>query len=174
MAHFAQLNEENVVINIIVVNNATINNLPFPESELVGIEFCKSLYGEDTVWKQTSYNNSFRKNYAGLNFKYYAEFDAFIAPKPPSNPSFILNTQTLQWEPPVPMPRDSVYTWDEEKLSWIEKPKPYESWTLELEPKPGWKAPVPIPEDAFPVTNKLYSWNENLQQWVYIEIERSV
>lgn len=80
MAHFAQLDENNVVINVIVVNNDVIQNLPFPESEPIGVAFCQSLYGADTVWKQTSYNNNFRKYYAGIGFWYDPELDAFIRP----------------------------------------------------------------------------------------------
>lgn len=119
MAHFAQLNEANVVAQVIVVNNATIDNLPFPESEPVGVEFCQSLFGPDTVWKQTSYNASFRKNYAGAGFTYDATLDAFIPTKP--FPSWLLNTTTCQWEPPVPYPDDGkMYYWDEATESWVE------------------------------------------------------
>ena len=70
MAHFAQLDENNTVIQVIVVNNEVINNLEFPASESIGIEFCKSLYGSNTIWKQTSYNNNFRQNFAGIGMRY--------------------------------------------------------------------------------------------------------
>ena len=123
MAHFAHLNEHNLVLNVIVVSNETINNLPFPESEPIGVEFCKSLYGVDTIWKQTSYNASFRKNYAGIGFTYSSELDAFVPPQP--YPSWLLNVQTAQWEPPVPYPQDGkMYYWDESTLSWVEYPTP--------------------------------------------------
>ena len=119
MAHFAQLDSSNTVIQVIVVNNDTIENLPFPDSELIGVPFCQSLFGADTVWKQTSYNASFRKNYAGMGFIYDDVLDAFIAPKP--YPSWLLNTNTAQWEPPVPYPNDGkMYRWDEATLSWVE------------------------------------------------------
>ena len=100
MAHFAQLDENNVVTQVIVINNGVIKNLPFPESEPVGIEFCQSLYGADTVWKQTSYNASFRKNYAGIGSTYNAEFDAFIPAQP--QPECTLDVETFQWHCPFP------------------------------------------------------------------------
>ena len=119
MAHFAELDASNIVTQVVVVNNATIDNLPFPESEPVGVAFCQELYGQDTIWKQTSYNASFRKNYAGIGFTYDPVLDAFIPPKP--YPSWLLNTTTCQWEAPVPYPNDGkVYVWDEATKSWIE------------------------------------------------------
>ena len=121
MAHFAQLNLESLVTQVIVVNNETIDNLPFPESEPVGVTFCQSLYGPDTIWKQTSYTAAYRKNYAGIGYTYDPVLDAFIPPKP--YPSWLLNTTTCQWEPPVPYPTDGKnYVWDEATLSWVEVP----------------------------------------------------
>jgi hypothetical protein len=118
MAHFAQLDVNNIVTEVIVVNNAVIDNLPFPESEPIGVEFCQSLYGVDTVWKQTSYNNNFRKNYAGIGYTYRADIDAFVALQP--YPSWLLNTNTAKWEAPVPYPQDGkTYVWDESSLSWV-------------------------------------------------------
>ena len=123
MAHFAQLNEESIVTQVIVVNNATIDNLPFPESEPVGIAFCQSLYGPDTIWAQTSYNASFRYNYAGIGYTFDVTAQAFIPPKP--YPSWLLNTTIYQWEAPVPYPDDGkMYYWDEATLSWVLKPDP--------------------------------------------------
>jgi len=123
MAHFAQLNEESIVTQVIVVNNATIDNLPFPESEPVGIAFCQSLYGPDTIWAQTSYNASFRYNYAGIGFTFDVTAQAFIPPKP--YPSWLLNTTIYQWEAPVPYPDDGkMYYWDEATLSWVLVPDP--------------------------------------------------
>lgn len=123
MANFAQLNEKYIVTQVIVVNNETIDNLPFPESEPMGVAFCQSLLGPTTNWKQTSYNASFRKNYAGIGFTYDQALDAFIPPKP--YPSWLLNTTTCQWEAPVPYPNDGkTYVWDEATLSWVEVPAP--------------------------------------------------
>lgn len=123
MANFAQLNEKYIVTQVIVVNNETIDNLPFPESEPMGVAFCQSLLGSTTNWKQTSYNASFRKNYAGIGFTYDQALDAFIPPQP--YPSWLLNTVTCQWEAPVPYPNDGKnYKWDEATLSWVEAPAP--------------------------------------------------
>ena len=79
MAHFAQLDEENKVIQVIVVHNNELM-LDGEESETKGIIFCKSLFGEETRWKQTSYNGNFRKNYAGFGYTYDAVLDEFVAP----------------------------------------------------------------------------------------------
>jgi hypothetical protein len=120
MAHFAQLDEANVVIQVIVLGNDVINDLPFPDSEPIGIDFCKFLCGQDTVWKQTSYNNNFRKNYAGIGYTYDSVRDAFIPPKLFS--SWVLNEDSCSWETPTPYPTDGPeYYWDEQTVSWKEK-----------------------------------------------------
>jgi hypothetical protein len=95
MAHFAQLDGSYTVTQVIVINNETIYDLPFPESEPVGVAFCQSLFGDTTVWKQTSYNANFRKNYAGVGYTYDPVLDAFIAPKPAQDCT--LDTTTCQW-----------------------------------------------------------------------------
>lgn len=117
MAHFAQLDENNVVTQVIVVSNndCQINGV---ETEEAGIVFCKSLFGPTTKWKQTSYNGNIRKNYAGIGYTYDAGRDAFIPPQP--FPSWLLNEATCRWEAPVAMPLDGeLYRWDEDTLSWI-------------------------------------------------------
>lgn len=120
MAHFAEIDSENKVLRVIVVSNNEIKNLPFPESELFGVAFCKQLFGENTQWAQTSYNASFRYNYAGIEFT----FDTFAAPNgafipPQPFPSWSLDTQTYNWVPPVPYPIDSeMYYWNEASQSW--------------------------------------------------------
>ena len=80
MAHFAELNEDNVVKQVIVVNNDVVNDLPFPESEPLGVEFCKSLFGQDTRWVQTSINANFRKTYGQVGFFYDSGLDEFVDP----------------------------------------------------------------------------------------------
>ena len=118
MANFAQLDENYIVLQVNVVNNETINDLPFPESEPVGVAFLQSLFGSATIWKQTSYNANFRKNFAGIGYTYDPVLDAFIAPQ--LYPSWLLNTATCQWEAPVPYPDDGgYYVWDEATLSWV-------------------------------------------------------
>ena len=121
MAHFAELDQDNIVLQVIVVGNDSINNLPFPESEPVGIAFCQSLLGPDTRWAQTSYNANFRHNYAGIGYTFDptpSPNGAFIPPKP--YPSWLLDTNTFQWQSPVPYPTDGgIYEWDEETQSWV-------------------------------------------------------
>ena len=79
MAHFARL-ENNIVREVVIINNEVLENKPFPESEPIGIAFCKSLYGEDTEWLQTSYNSNFRGTYAGSGMIYDSELDIFTTP----------------------------------------------------------------------------------------------
>ena len=106
MAHFAQLDANSVVIEVIVINNDVVQNLPFPESEPIGVAFCQSLYGADTAWKQTSYNANFRKNYAGIGYTYNATLDAFISPQPA--PECTLDPVTCQWICPPPVVNEPV------------------------------------------------------------------
>ena len=118
MAHFAQLDENNLVTQVIVVhNNELLDN--GVESEAKGIMFCQSLFGADTRWVQTSYNASIKKNYAGVGYTYDQQRDAFIAPKPFD--SWVLNEDTCNWESPVPYPNDGkTYQWNEATTSWVE------------------------------------------------------
>jgi len=118
MAHFAQLNESNVVTQVIVVHNNELMHEGV-EQEAKGVAFCQSLFGAQTNWKQTSYNGNMRKNYAGIGFNYDVGRDAFIAPQP--HASWMLDEATCQWNAPVPMPQDDkIYRWDEPTVSWIE------------------------------------------------------
>ena len=117
MAHFAQLNEENLVTQVIVVANQDTADQDGVENEAIGIEFCTNLLGGK--WKQTSYNANIRKNYAGVGYKYDKDLDAFIPPQPFA--SWTLNNETAQWEAPTPYPTDDKrYTWNETTTSWDE------------------------------------------------------
>ena len=119
MGYFAKLNDSNIVIDMAGVDNAVMDNLPFPESEPLGIAFLTEWSGGYTNWKQTSYNKSFRKNYAGIGFTYDQNLDAFIPEKP--YPSWLLNINTCQWQAPVPYPNDQKpYIWDEATQSWVQ------------------------------------------------------
>lgn len=116
MAHFAQLNEQNIVTQIIVVANEELleNGV---ESETKGIAFCQSLLGGN--WIQTSYSGKIRKNYAGIGYTYDSQRDAFIPPQPYS--SWTLNEETCKWDSPVSMPIDGkLYQWNEATKNWIE------------------------------------------------------
>lgn len=118
MAHFAQINENNAVLQVIVVNNNDILDENGNESEQKGVEFCQALF-PNTTWKQTSYNAKFRKNYAGIGYSYDPARDAFVPPK--FFASWVLNEETCRWEPPTPRPQDgNLYEWDENSLSWIQ------------------------------------------------------
>ena len=117
MAHFAQLDENNVVLQVIVVNNNDCLDENGNESEAVGVAFCQSLLGGN--WKQTSYNGTICKNYAGIGFTYDSTRDAFIPAKP--YVSWTLNDETCLWNAPTTMPTDDkMYQWDESTTTWIE------------------------------------------------------
>lgn len=114
MAHFAKI-ENNVVTQVIVVDNKNCVDADGVEKEDIGIAFCEGLLGG--TWKQTSYNGKFRKNYAGIGYTYNADIDAFVPPQP--YPSWVLNNNTAQWEAPTPMPKEGMFSWDEENQSWV-------------------------------------------------------
>ena len=115
MAHFAKLDENNVVTQVIVVDNKDTSDASGVEKEHIGAAFCERLFGG--TWKQTSYNGNKRKNYAGVGFTYNADIDAFVPPKPFN--SWVLNAETAQWEAPTAMPDDGqMYSWNEETTSW--------------------------------------------------------
>jgi hypothetical protein len=118
MAHFAQLDENNVVTQVIVVANDELL-LDGVENETKGIVFCKSLLGDDTRWVQTSYNSTIRKNYAGIGYTYDPVADHFFAPQP--YPSWTLDADA-KWQAPTPCPVEEgkFFNWDEPTLSWVE------------------------------------------------------
>lgn len=112
MAHFAKLDENNVVLEVHVVNNACLD----PQNEeQSGIYFLSQWSNGYTHWKQTSYNNKFRKQYAGIGFFYNQEADVFITPQP--FPSWTLDAN-FDWQPPKPRPSEGVWYWDENALEW--------------------------------------------------------
>jgi hypothetical protein len=114
MAHYAQIDANNVVTQVVVIDNKDTADASGVEKEHIGAAFCERLFGG--TWKQTSYNGNIRKNYAGIGYAYRADIDAFVAPKPFA--SWILNADA-QWEAPVAMPTDGqMYTWDEATTSW--------------------------------------------------------
>ena len=123
MAHFAKLGVDNIVTTVKVVSNNIAT------TEQAGIDFLNNLHKTNDVWKQTSYNTKrnihklggtpFRKNYAGVGFKYNEAKDAFIEPEPKDYASWILNEDTCCWEPPVAYPDDGKdYEWNESTTSW--------------------------------------------------------
>ena len=128
MAHFAKINSDNIVTEVVVINNSVILDKDGNEQESLGVAFCTQLYGAGT-YKQTSYNTHggqhilggtpLRKNYAGVGYTYDASKDAFIPPKPFN--SWTLNETTCLWEAPVSYPSDGKdYDWDEDNRQWVE------------------------------------------------------
>ena len=131
MAHFAELDENNNVLRVIVVSNNELLDESGQELEEKGVGFCKSLFGANTRWAQTSYNGSFRKHYASEGMIFRQDLDAFISKQP-----FLSWTldEACVWQPPVPLPIDAVssmtaelypgegkvYEWSEEQKNWIE------------------------------------------------------
>ena len=118
MSHFAQIDGNNIVTQVIVIEQDVVDT---------------GLFGDPNSWIQTSYNTSggihllggtpLRKNYAGIGYTYDSTRDAFISPKPFN--SWVLNEDSCLWEAPTPMPNDGkIYNWDEETTSWIEISSP--------------------------------------------------
>ena len=124
MAHFAQIGYNNEILRVSVVRNEDILDGNGNESEEIGIQFLKSVHGHLTNWLQTSYNGNFRYRYAGIGMVYNVEYDVFLLPQP--YPSWTLNTETFNWNPPIPEPElteeqkeaGSYYEWNEETQNW--------------------------------------------------------
>ena len=115
MAHFAELDSNNVVLRVVVVGNEDTADANGVEKESIGQAHLEKILGG--TWKQTSYNANMRKNYAGKGFTYDSSRDAFIAPKPFN--SWVLNDETCVWEAPSAMPTDGgIYLWNEEDVTW--------------------------------------------------------
>jgi len=108
MAHFAEIDQNNTVLRVIVVDDSFEAN---------GSQWCHDVFGG--TWVQTSYNGRIRKNFAGIGFTYDPARDAFIPPNP-GFPSWTLDGMTCQWVPPVPMPTDGPYVWDEDQQGWVD------------------------------------------------------
>ena len=131
MAHFAQIDSDNIVTQVIVVGNEDCLDSAGNESEAVGIAFCQDLLGADTNWVQTSYNANIRFWYAGIGMKYDSNNDVFYPQSP--YPSWVLNTSAWVWDAPVALPDDAgyddvdnpteyvSYDWDEDSTSWTNR-----------------------------------------------------
>ena len=111
MAHFAKLGVGNIIERVEVVSNDVATD------EQTGVDFLNNLYGTRDTWKQTSYNNNIRKNFAGIGYTYDQTRDAFIPPKPFN--SWTLDEDTCRWEAPVAKPDDEqIYQWNETDQQW--------------------------------------------------------
>lgn len=113
MAHFAKLDENNLVTEVHSVSNAVLDSA---NEEKSGIDFLIQWSGGYSNWKQTSYNGNFRKQYAGVGYTYNAEADVFISPQP--YPSWSLD-ENYDWQAPVPIPDEFCWSWHEATLSWV-------------------------------------------------------
>lgn len=162
MAHFAQLDENNIVINVIKVNNEDMIDENGNESEELGLQVCQSHF-PGTRWVQTSYNGNMRDLFAGKGMQYLEEYDIFIHPAP--YPSWIFDPDEKTWNPPSPYPVDlrdnegTIIIWDESNLEW----------NVTVVPNPF------IDEDGNPTYNTTYlehSWKPGLCQWVLEEVEQ--
>jgi hypothetical protein len=107
MAHFAEIDANNVVQRVIVVPNS---------EEANGAAWCASLLGG--TWIRTSYNGTIRKNFAGIGYSYDQVRDAFVPPKP--YPSWVLDESTCNWNAPIPMPPGGPWVWDENIEEWVQ------------------------------------------------------
>ena len=115
MAHYAQIDENNIVTQVIVIDNKDTADANGVEKEYIGAAYCERLFGG--TWKQTSYNATIRKNYAGIGYKYQSDIDAFVAPKPYASWTLDANAQ---WQAPTARPTDEkMYSWDEATTAWV-------------------------------------------------------
>ena len=144
MAHFAQLDSNNVVTQVIVVSNDDTSDSNGTETESIGVAFCQKLLGADTNWKQTSYNGNMRGNYAGIGYTYMENVatlgvgstDVFIAQQP--HDSWTISTSAALWEAPITQPTltddqiaaGSYYTWDESAYQADTSDPKTAGWTL--------------------------------------------
>jgi hypothetical protein len=119
VAHFCELDENNVVLRVVVVDNKDTADANGVEKEHIGAAYLERLLGG--TWKQTSYNANIRKHYAGVGYTYDTALDAFVPPQP--YPSWTLDAD-CNWQAPVPMPNDGqMYSWDEAAGNWVVVPK---------------------------------------------------
>ena len=183
MAYFAELNENNDVIMVYSVHDLC-NSENGIENEQIGINFLNTLFNNQTVYKQTSYNTrggihyqtdsdipspnqskALRKNYAGIGYTYDTIRDAFIPPKP--YPSWVLDEVSCQWKAPILYPDISSiplpfqlynnYGWNEDGLNWKLR-KPFNSWILHSDDY--YISPIPYPTDG-----NDYRWSSNESHW---------
>ena len=117
MAHFAEIDENNIVQRVVVVHNNELLNSDGVEQESLGAAFCNGIFSG--TWVQTSYNGNMRKNFAAKGYTYDSARDAFIPPTPFN--SWVLDEATCTWQAPVSRPNDgTLYRWNEETTSWVE------------------------------------------------------
>jgi hypothetical protein len=152
MAHYAFLDENNIVTEVIV---------GIDETELIEGLDPETWYGNfrGQPCKRTSYNNNYRKQYAGIGFYFDHINDVFITPQP--YPSWSLD-EDFEWTPPILKPEKGSYVWDEDELKWVITSQPYPSWSLDE--SLNWQPPTPYPTD-----DNNYIWNESTLAWDLVE-----
>lgn len=117
MAHFAKLDTDNIVTEIVVIENAVIRDHLGDEQESIGISFIRNLYDEpNAVWKQCSYNHNIRGHYPDIGWTYDEDDDQFYPPKPYD--SWVWNNDRYCWDSPIGDPTDERVTWNEETGDW--------------------------------------------------------
>lgn len=175
MAHFAILDSTNTVVDVIKIGNDDVNNLDYPESEPVGIEFLNSIMPESYLterysdftgpfyFKQTSYNNNFRRTYCGQGYTYRADLDRFVPPKP--FPSWIYDSTNNKWDPPIANPFESEETCPESIRTRLERYRrerdplfPFMSASNWDEENQKWVATCPVLNGTV--------WDEENQTWI--------
>lgn len=172
MAHFAQLDENNMVTWVTYLDNSIIIDENGEEQESLGIQHIHNTIpgSENYTWKQTSYNGNFRRRYAAIGSLYHEETDTFTEEKPYD--SWILDSDNIHWKPPTPKPdiiiNDNeaiIPFWNEETDSWdtYVSTKPFDSWTFN-QTNGVWAPPIPFPTDS-----PYYHWDEEGQTWYYEE-----
>ena len=124
MAHFARLDSDNKVVEVHVVDDNWVLDGDGKESEAVGVEYLRKVYNNTDVYVQCSYTRSIRSIYPSVGDSYNATKDRFEAPKPSQYPSFVQNSSTGIWEPPVAKPavtdKKEYWGWDEENKKWVD------------------------------------------------------
>lgn len=167
MAHFAKLDENNIVLEVIVVHNNELKNELGEEIEELGIEFLRKLTGHQK-WKQCSYNKNFRHEYPGKDWFYDEDLDVFYHPFLKNN-GWVFNTTTFQFDPPIPLPDyppplDWNWTWSFETNNWE---LTYSSLDSEILVSP----PTSPPGDPLPNHGWEYDWDS--KEWFMIYFPQS-
>ena len=169
MAHFAELDETNTVLRVLVVSN-DITTIDGVEDEQRGIDFLNDLYPESGTWLQTSYNASHRGQFAGVGSTYLPDRDLFFSQAAPF-PSWTVDDQGLWVHPESAGEATHGYDWDEDTLSWVQPEAPFPSWVDWYDGQ--WQPPVPYPvpnngEPLVPGVDAFYDWDEDTTSWVEV------
>ena len=168
MAHFAEIDSNNVVLRVLVVSN---------DEEHRGQEFLADDMGLGGTWVKCSYNTrhgvhygedgqpdggtALRINYPGEGMTYDPTLDAFLYPQP--FPSWVLDESIGSWKSPTGEMFKPGHVWDEDSQAWVPKDQPYPSWVWN-ETDDQWEPPIPVPDDFS--EEKIYDWDEGTQSWV--------